>query len=457
MVLEYFNTSSDDYSVIFTAGATSALKMVGECYPWSKESNFFYLKNSHNSVVGIREYVLKAGGSFKAIHPYELFTEHDNTIESDHQNPNSMAFPAECNFSGTKYDLSVIHSIQNGNISKRSSNIWGSGRWRILLVSLDASKYISTNTLDLEKYSPDYLVFSFYKLFGFPTGIGALLVKHDAAQALCQNQVYFGGGTILRLGSEGSELSSLQRKSAMNERFEHVCFIFFQIRFFFHTKFSKLAKTAMKLVNHQTFTLATFLWSQMTNSSFQHFNGNPDTFSKLNFLPKFLQSRMQGPVITFNIIDHRGFFIPLEEVLNKYKIQVRSGCFCNPGACTFSFQFRFFIFLNLSDDDINAQYKAGHVCGSDIAVVNSSEMVKELWIYPIKSCSGIRKSSWPITAKGFLLDRHWVIIEEKENNLFTALTQKNCPRMCMFYFFSNSIFFSYEIVYLTDFFSKYFS
>ena len=42
-ILKFFNTSSEDYVVVFTSGATQALHIVGEIFPWSKESEFVYL------------------------------------------------------------------------------------------------------------------------------------------------------------------------------------------------------------------------------------------------------------------------------------------------------------------------------------------------------------------------------------------------------------------------------
>jgi hypothetical protein len=41
---------------------------------------------------------------------------------------------------------------------------------------------------------PDFVVFSFYKMLGYPTGLGALLVRRRVAHLL--NRVYFGGGTV---------------------------------------------------------------------------------------------------------------------------------------------------------------------------------------------------------------------------------------------------------------------
>ncbi|TXG71213.1 hypothetical protein EZV62_006148 [Acer yangbiense] len=55
-VLDYCNASPKDYKCIFTSGATAALKLVGEAFPWSHQSSFAYTMENHNSVLGIREY-----------------------------------------------------------------------------------------------------------------------------------------------------------------------------------------------------------------------------------------------------------------------------------------------------------------------------------------------------------------------------------------------------------------
>lgn len=55
-VLDFCNASARDYKCIFTSGATAALKLVGESFPWSSQSTFMYTMENHNSVLGIREY-----------------------------------------------------------------------------------------------------------------------------------------------------------------------------------------------------------------------------------------------------------------------------------------------------------------------------------------------------------------------------------------------------------------
>lgn len=48
--------------------------------------------------------------------------------------------------------------------------------------------------MDLSRYSPDFVVFSLYKLFGYPTGIGCLMVKKGTEEVIRHG--YFGGGNV---------------------------------------------------------------------------------------------------------------------------------------------------------------------------------------------------------------------------------------------------------------------
>ena len=61
LILRFANAPASQYSVVFTSGATAALKLVGECFPWSHGSEFCMLQDNHTSVVGIREYAVHGG------------------------------------------------------------------------------------------------------------------------------------------------------------------------------------------------------------------------------------------------------------------------------------------------------------------------------------------------------------------------------------------------------------
>jgi selenocysteine lyase/cysteine desulfurase len=60
-VLSFFNAPAEDYVCIFTSNCTSALKLVGESFPFDPTSHFVLAEDSHNSVNGIRKFAESKG------------------------------------------------------------------------------------------------------------------------------------------------------------------------------------------------------------------------------------------------------------------------------------------------------------------------------------------------------------------------------------------------------------
>ena len=54
-VLALCHACPSQYVCVFTAGATAALKLVGETFPWREDSHLVMSRDNHNSVLGIRE------------------------------------------------------------------------------------------------------------------------------------------------------------------------------------------------------------------------------------------------------------------------------------------------------------------------------------------------------------------------------------------------------------------
>src|SRR2546421_2841236 len=52
----------------------------------------------------------------------------------------------------------------------------------------------STNRLDLSSWHRDFVPLSFYKIFGYPTGVGCLLARKGALAKL--RRPWYAGGTI---------------------------------------------------------------------------------------------------------------------------------------------------------------------------------------------------------------------------------------------------------------------
>lgn len=61
------NAPASEYEVVFTSGASAALNMIAECFPWSSDSRFAYTMENHTSVLGMRGPALAAGANACAV------------------------------------------------------------------------------------------------------------------------------------------------------------------------------------------------------------------------------------------------------------------------------------------------------------------------------------------------------------------------------------------------------
>ena len=186
-VLRYFNAPESEYACIFTPNATGALKLVGEAYPF-EPGRFLATFDNHNSVNGIREFA-RAKGRATAYVPLEAPDLRVGRGSRDHldeaDGPNLFAFPAQSNFSGVKHPLEWIDAAHERG-------------WDVLL---DCAAFAPTNRLDLSMWQPDFVAISFYKMFGYPTGVGALIARRRTLERL--QRPWFGGGTVVAANVQG--------------------------------------------------------------------------------------------------------------------------------------------------------------------------------------------------------------------------------------------------------------
>src|SRR6202521_5731597 len=61
-VLDYFD-AGDDYTLVFTQNASTALKLVGESFPFASGCRYLLTFDNHNSVNGIREFARAKGAT----------------------------------------------------------------------------------------------------------------------------------------------------------------------------------------------------------------------------------------------------------------------------------------------------------------------------------------------------------------------------------------------------------
>jgi selenocysteine lyase/cysteine desulfurase len=309
-VLKFFNADPEEYLAVFTPNASGALKLVGESYPFPG-GRYLLTFDNHNSVNGIREFAHARGAEVTYI-PIVLpdMRVDDSHLKQELQRPskrghNLFAYPAQSNFSSVKHPLDWIEQAHR----------YG---WDVLL---DAAAFVPTSRLDLSLVKPDFVSISFYKMFGYPTGIGALIARKPALAKL--HRPWFAGGTITVASVQGDKYYMADGASA----FEDGTIDYLNIPAV-EIGLKHLEAIGYDVIGERVRSLTGWLLDNLT--SLKHSNGVPLVRV---YGPTNLSAR--GGAVTVNFydennqpLDHR--FI--EQKANEANISLRTGCFCNPGA-----------------------------------------------------------------------------------------------------------------------------
>jgi selenocysteine lyase/cysteine desulfurase len=315
-VLRYFNTTADDYAVIFTPNATGACRLVAEAYPFGRRSRFAATADNHNSVNGIREFA-KARGARVAYMP--LTAPELRVAEADLRTalsrghgsrPGLFAYPAQSNFSGVQHPLSWVGHAQDAGYD----------------VLLDAAAFVPTNRLDLSAVRPEFVTMSWYKMFGFPTGVGCLLARRDALARL--RRPWFSGGTIWGVSVLGGWHRLLENEGAFEDgtvNFLSIPDVAAGLRW--------ISDIGIDLIHQRISCLTGWLLDSLAR--IKHSNGTP--LVRLYGPPSGLA---RGGIVTFNFLDPDGSLVDERAVgrdASAAGISLRTGCFCNPGAAEYAF------------------------------------------------------------------------------------------------------------------------
>lgn len=306
-VLRYFNAA--DYECIFTANASGALQIVGECYPFSG-SHLLLTADNHNSVNGIREYCKKRGGTYS----YCPMNKEDLSIDEavlttqlkayPDRKSKLFGFPAQSNASGVKHSLAWI--------KKAKAQGWD--------VLLDAAAFVPGSKLDVSLTNPDFVALSFYKMFGYPTGLGCLLVKKSKFGKL--QKPWFAGGTVSLVSVNANN----HFLSEGFERFENGTVNYLDIPAITNgLRF--INSIGIENISNRNRELCGLLIERL--AQLRHSNGLP--LIKL-YGPKNTETR--GSNMLLNFFDSKGQQYPVQFIESRAAeklISLRTGCFCNPG------------------------------------------------------------------------------------------------------------------------------
>jgi selenocysteine lyase/cysteine desulfurase len=316
LVLKFLDAPAEDYAVCFTANASAAIKLVAESYPFGVANSLVLTTDNHNSVNGVREFACAAGAAVNYLpidRELRLRRPELHLALNRSAGRPLFAYPAQSNFSGVLHPLSLV----------------GHARSLGYQVLLDAAAFVPTSPLSLKAVPADFVAISLYKVFGFPTGVGALVARRDALAAL--KRPWFAGGTL--------EYASVQNqthllRSPATGAFEDGTPDFLSIAALAEG-FRLLDEVGIRRLNAHAMRLAGYLLEGLRWLT--HANGRP--LVRLYGPPNM---RDRGPTVTFNVLDRAGRAIPFSSVESRARdegVSLRGGCFCNPGASEVAFGF----------------------------------------------------------------------------------------------------------------------
>lgn len=305
-VLAHFNASPDEYVAVFTPNATGAARLVGEAYPFGRRSRLVLTFDNHNSVNGLREFARRARARtvYVPTQAPELRVGTDVLTSALSRGRGLFAYPAQSNFSGVRHPLEWVGRAQGLGYD----------------VLLDAAAYLPTGLVDLRVVRPEFLIVSWYKLFGYPTGVGCLIARRDALAKL--RRPWFSGGTIQAV-SVGMPWHTMAPDESA---FEDGTLNFLSIPDV-HFGLDWLADIGVPLVGTRVACLTS--WFLRRLGSLEHSDGAPMVRV---YGPSALDSR--GGTVAFNFLDAAGKVVDERLVAAETAaagVSLRTGCFCNPG------------------------------------------------------------------------------------------------------------------------------
>ncbi len=310
-ILQFFNADPAEYTVIFTQNASGALKLVGESYPFEAGGRYLLTFDNHNSVNGIREFAHAKGSQVTYIPVclpdmrVDMESLNDLLEQADAGRNNLFAYPAQSNFSAVQHPLEWIERAHAKG-------------WDVLL---DAAAFAPSNALDLGRYKADFVPLSFYKVFGYPTGIGALVARREALKKL--HRPWFAGGTITVASVQGDKYYLAEAPAA----FEDGTLDYLNIPAV-EIGLKHIQSIGYEIIHERVRTLTGWLLDNL--SEMKHASGVP-----LVRIYGPLDTVKRGGAVSANFYDQHGEPVDhrfIEQQANQHNISLRTGCFCNPGA-----------------------------------------------------------------------------------------------------------------------------
>ncbi|XP_024975650.1 uncharacterized protein LOC112513580 [Cynara cardunculus var. scolymus] len=195
-IMDYLNVPESEYGLVFTVSRGSAFKLLAESYPFQSNKKLLTMNDHESQSVNWMAQKAKSKGAKVQSAWYkwpslqlcsaDLRKQISNKKRKKKKSGAGLfVFPVQSRVTGAKYSYQWMSLAQQNN-------------WHVLL---DAGSLgpKDMDSLGLSLFRPDFIITSFYRVFGYdPTGFGCLLIKKSVIGSL-QNQPGHAGSGIVKI------------------------------------------------------------------------------------------------------------------------------------------------------------------------------------------------------------------------------------------------------------------
>lgn len=198
-IMKYMNISEDDYSMVFTANQASAFKLLADSYPFQTSHELLTVYDYKNDATeamiesskknGARILSAKFSWPSLRINAKKLRKMIRKTKKRKKKKKRGLfVFPLQSRMTGATYSYQWMYKAQENG-------------WHVLL-DADALAAKEMETLGLTLFLPDFIVCSFFKVFGEnPSGFSCLFVKKSSISVLKKSSSSIGIVSLIPTGN----------------------------------------------------------------------------------------------------------------------------------------------------------------------------------------------------------------------------------------------------------------
>ncbi|EPS68175.1 hypothetical protein M569_06597 [Genlisea aurea] len=193
-IMDYLNIPENEYGLVFTVSRGSAFRLLSESYPFHTNKRLITMFDHESQSVSwmaqsAREKGAKVQSAWFRWPTLKLCsTDLKKQISVKKRRKKDSAtglfvFPVQSRVTGARYSYQWMALAQQNN-------------WHVLL-DAGALGPKDMDSLGLSLFRPDFIITSFYRVFGFdPTGFGVLLIKRSVIGCLQSQSGHAGSGIV---------------------------------------------------------------------------------------------------------------------------------------------------------------------------------------------------------------------------------------------------------------------